>query len=239
MFCWSDSEIAIWWICQIGKKWKCWIQNRFDTIGQNVAVDNWYYVPTKLNLADISTKKAKLDKINEKLWWNGSKFLLDVIEKWPSQEFRNSVKEKNTADISDEILVCSVIVEPLIIGVGKIFDLERFSFLDRLLRVTSYVLRFVHNVKSRVIKNLKLGTGYLSSEEFDNSEALWLKYEQGLIMFDSDCNYEKLKHSLNLYKDENNILRLKSRFDSLETLNHDQKNPILLRSHSLFTICLF
>ena len=54
-------------------------------------------------------------------------------------------------------------------------------------------------------------------------------------MFDSDCNYGKLKHSLNLYENENNILRLKSRFDSLETSNHDQKNPIFLRSHSLFT----
>ena len=54
-------------------------------------------------------------------------------------------------------------------------------------------------------------------------------------MFDSDCNYEKLKHSLNLYEDENNILRLKSIFNSLKILNHNQKNPILLRSHSLFT----
>ena len=52
-------------------------------------------------------------------------------------------------------------------------------------------------------------------------------------MFDSDCNYEKLKHSL--YEDENNILGLKSRFDSLETLDHDQNNPISLRSHSSFT----
>ena len=37
-------------------------------------------------------------------------------------------------------------------------------------------------------------------------------------MFDSDA-IMKLKHSLNLYEDENNILRLKSRFDSLQTLN--------------------
>ena len=66
--------------------------------------------------------------------------MLDVIEKLPSQEFRNSVKEKDTADISNEILVCSVVIEPLIIGVGKIVDLERFSSTDRLLRVTSYVL---------------------------------------------------------------------------------------------------
>ena len=32
VFCWSDSQIAIWWICQTGKKWKCWIQNRVYTI---------------------------------------------------------------------------------------------------------------------------------------------------------------------------------------------------------------
>ena len=104
-------------------------------------------MPTKLNPADISTRKAKLDKINEKMWRSGPEFLLDVVEKWPPQEFRNGVKEIDTADISDEILVCSVVVEPLIIGVGKIVDLERFSSMHRLLRVTSYALRFVHNIK--------------------------------------------------------------------------------------------
>ena len=46
------------------------------------------YVPTKLNPADISTRKAKLDKIIKKLWWNGPEFLLDVVEKCLSQEFR-------------------------------------------------------------------------------------------------------------------------------------------------------
>ena len=134
--------MAIWWICQIAKNLKYWIQNRVDTIRENVAVENWYYVPTKLNPAYISTRKAKLDKINEKLWWNDPEFLLYVPEKWPSQEFRNSMKEKDTADISDKILVCSVVVEPRIIGVGKIIDLERSSSMDRLLRVTSYILRF-------------------------------------------------------------------------------------------------
>ena len=32
VFCWSDSQIAIWWICQTGIKGKCWIQNRVYTI---------------------------------------------------------------------------------------------------------------------------------------------------------------------------------------------------------------
>ena len=70
------------------------------------------------------------------------------------------MKKKDTADISDEILVCSVAVEPLIIRVGKTVDLERFSSMGRLLRVTSYVLQLAHNIKSRVIKNLKLRTDF-------------------------------------------------------------------------------
>ena len=84
--------------------------------------------------------------------WKGPNFSLDVVEKWPSQEFSNRVKVKDTVDISDKILVCSVVVEPLIIGVGKIVELERFSSMDSLLRVTSHVLRFVHNIKSRAKK---------------------------------------------------------------------------------------
>ena len=67
VFCWSNSQIAIWWICHIGKSWKCWVQNRVDTVRELVAVENWYYVSTKLNSAHISTGEAKLDKINKKL----------------------------------------------------------------------------------------------------------------------------------------------------------------------------
>ena len=89
VFYWSDSQITIQWICQIGKKRKCRIQNKVDTVREKVAVENWYYVPTKLNPIDISTRRAKSGKTNEKLWQSGPQFLLDVLNKWPSQEFKN------------------------------------------------------------------------------------------------------------------------------------------------------
>ena len=67
-------------------------------------------MPTKLNPAGISIRKAKLDKINQKLWWNVPEVFLNVVKKWSSQEFRNSVKEKDTVDISDEILAYNVVL---------------------------------------------------------------------------------------------------------------------------------
>ena len=54
------------------------------------------YVPIKVNPADIFTRKTKLDKINKKLWWNGPEFLLDVVEKWLSQEFRLNTPGQST-----------------------------------------------------------------------------------------------------------------------------------------------
>ena len=82
---------------------------------------------------------------------------------------------------------------------------ERFSSMDRLLWVTSYVLQFTHNIKLIVRKILKLRTGFLTSEEFDNSKTLWWKYDKSLITFDCNCICEKSKGSLNLYEDGNNI----------------------------------
>ena len=55
-----------------------------------------------------------------------------------------------------EIVVCDVAVQPLIIGTGKMVDLERFTSMEKLLRVRSYVLQYVHNIKFKIIKYLKL-----------------------------------------------------------------------------------
>ena len=54
-----------------------------DIIREDVAIENSCQVPTKLNPADISTRKAKLAKINKKLWWTGSEICLDFVKKCP------------------------------------------------------------------------------------------------------------------------------------------------------------
>ena len=62
VFCWSDLQVSIWWICQIGKKWKCWIQNRVDKIREHVAVKNRCYacIPLGGNSVCILYLSSKL-----------------------------------------------------------------------------------------------------------------------------------------------------------------------------------
>ena len=84
IFCWTDLQIALWWIRQSRKEWKIWIQNRVEALRQNFNVENWCFVPTSLNPADICTRECSVGKLKScLLWWNGPEFLLDGEEMWP------------------------------------------------------------------------------------------------------------------------------------------------------------
>ena len=77
IYCWSDAQILFWWIKQTHKNWKVWVQNRVNVIRDNVAPARWFYVPTKINPADIATRITNPIKlVNNSLWWNGQNFLI-------------------------------------------------------------------------------------------------------------------------------------------------------------------
>ena len=74
-------------------------------------------------------------------------------------------------------------------------DCNRYSSLQRLLRVTAYVKWFIHNIsmKERI-------TGPLSTNQKKEAKILWIKEMQGHLQVD------ELKKQLELYKDEKDII---------------------------------
>ena len=56
IICWSDSQIALWWIKQNRKEWKPWVENRVTKIW-NLG-DTPGYTRTRQNPADLLTRKA-------------------------------------------------------------------------------------------------------------------------------------------------------------------------------------
>ena len=118
-------------------------------------------------------------------------------------------------------------------GIGIVTDIERFSDLERLLRVTAFVIRFVSNLKKSVKKTEDV-YGELAVEELVVAEKLWVKYEQSIISTDK-LKFEKLKNSLDLFYDEEKFVRSETRLDKNLKFVFDNKNPLLLRSNSYFT----
>ena len=66
-------------------------------------------------------------------------------------------------------------------GTGEAIDCTKFSSFDKLLRVTSYLSRFINNVIFRIGKSEVILYDELSTDEINTSRIIWLKFEQSFL----------------------------------------------------------
>ena len=129
--------------------------------------------------------------------------------------------------------------------ISKLIDCARFSKLNRLLRVTAYVLRFIRNLKNRVQKPMAhsqvLNVG-LTSEEVKEAELIWVKSIQSST-FAKEIQFLKRKErrtppimvsQFGLFLDDQETLRSKGRINET-SLPLSTKVPAMLPSKHWFT----
>ena len=71
------------------------------------------------------------------------------------------------------------------------------------------------------------------ARDLEKSEGLWLMYEEVFIVNNVCC--EKRKVSLNLYSDQFNLFRSKTRMNNVNDIYFRKSEPVLLRNDSYFT----
>ena len=62
-------------------------------------------------------------------------------------------------------------------GISTVFEIGKFSRLERLLRVTSWVKRFLYNLRSTA-KGTERRKGMLSGSEIAEAERMWIVSSQ-------------------------------------------------------------
>lgn len=96
-------------------------------------------VPTQLNLVDCASRGLYLSEIiNRPLWWTGTPFLLDLLENWA--KFPDLQTEDVNILSEFETKKSTVLLVKLNSSLTDIID--RFSLLDKMLRIISYCFRF-------------------------------------------------------------------------------------------------
>ena len=63
VFCWSDSQIALWWIWGVNREFKQFAQNRVVEIRGLVKTAHWDYCPSENNPADICSRGSLASKL--------------------------------------------------------------------------------------------------------------------------------------------------------------------------------
>lgn len=244
---WSDSEIVLAWIKTAPYKLKTFVANRVAEIQSLSLNEIWFHVSSADNPADLISRGVMPQLlVDSAMWWNGPPFLKTI-------QYPYSEKLKYKSDITEidelkvEYLSENVTINAAIIQKPEFFILSKYESYTKLLRVTAYIRRFIHNFKNKYIhkQNNNL-TGPLSCEEIRSARLNLISIIQQ-YHFSSEIKIllknqplPKSSNILNLnpFLDENNVLRVGGRLRNSE-YDFDTKHQILIPHNHHFTDLLF
>ncbi|XP_071033033.1 uncharacterized protein [Parasteatoda tepidariorum] len=228
IYLWSDSMIVLSWIRKESFLLKTFVANRVSQIQDLTNIDSWRYVPSTENPADIISRGLDPDKLSQcRLWFEGPNFLCN--SEYPNRDIPSRVIED---EFSNEFKPSSDF---------NCFISDNSNFLDnfleisnnysKLIRVLSFVYRFIDNCRS----TYDTSTGSLSPDELKRAElklvSLVQKREFSKEIRDLEITGEVSKQSkvrnLCPFIDEEGLLRVGGRLSN-SNLCFDKKIPIIV-----------
>ena len=206
------------------------MQNRVKEIRANLPVAEWKYCPGENNPADIPSRGNYLSHADvQKKWLQGPEFLLHSHGFWPKLPDASNVVNDESID-NDNPMAGEVIsvhsVTNKASGVNDVISISSFNSFKKLVLVTSYVFRFIYNMKA-LIRKEQLKNGKITLAEKSSFRIMWLLNEQKSI---DEAKFKQLKISLGAYEDIDGLFKLKGRLDS--DLSECAKFPVFIPKES-------
>ena len=231
--CWSDSKVALFWITNGNKEWKQFVENRVSEIRNLLPTATWRHCPGRDNPADIPSRGIKPTELtSNELWSCGPEWLTDVETHSCQDEKEITPPKECLVEVrSTKSRTVNLIVNTTPQTLSNIINIENFGTLDRLVRVTAYVLRFVKILKAKTRKSDLDVEPSLTVNEIRESRELWIKEMQRKLP--EKNQFEQWKAEFGLYTDEQDIWRCKGRLEKAN-LPQSAKHPILVDKEHYF-----
>ncbi|XP_058458201.1 uncharacterized protein LOC131434928 [Malaya genurostris] len=230
-FLWTDSTVVLAWLRSDSRRYPPFVSFRVGEILSLTSVDEWYYVPSKLNVADDATKwNTGLSFDPDSRWFQAPSFL-PTKEQWPKQSTK-----VDEADASvEEVRVVAVHQ-----AVEEIVNADRFSNWNRLVRAMAYVYKAINKWKQSESGSC------LRQDEFNKAEeALWRQaqaqsYEEEIQALTKGCSVSKQSslRSMVLYLDDKGLVRIKGRIGNASHIPYATRYPVVLPRNSRITFLL-
>ena len=245
VYLWSDSQIVLYWI-NSNKQLKQFVTNRVNSIKELFPPSTWHYCPTHENPADILTRGFTTQQMqSSSLWQNGPAWLTlsqEYCPPWSTAAtfLTQAIQAPETVEMSPSpihptINICNEY------GIHCIVDIAQSNCLDRLIRVTSYVLRFIGQLR----KQTSFKEAQLTVEETTTAETLWIQScQQSAILSTYQSELDNLisknkpritlVKQLRLFLDDQCLIRCRGRIHNAP-VSESTKFPILLPTNHPFT----
>ena len=232
MFAWTDSTIVLNWITGNPRRFKTYVGNRVSSISDVVPPNRLNHVDGLENPADCASRGLlPSELLTHDLWWNDPYWLQRGIHQWPKPAVPSP---NNPSEEADEI--CS---HAAIVAASSVIPLDQHSSFSHLIRVTAWMLRFIHNCSSHGITRF---TGSLSVTELTNAETIWFSTAQCNTFQDEIESLRKRKAVpaasclcvLHPFIDSAGILRVGGRLGNYP-FAFSQRHPVILHGQHPLT----
>ncbi|GFU36687.1 uncharacterized protein K02A2.6 [Nephila pilipes] len=215
---WTDSSTVLTWITR-REQWSVFVANRISETRKLTTSEDWLHISTDQNPADILSRGCGPKQLQKCKWWQGPAWLQNPKEQWPKSAVNIDEKEVEIEKRKSVISANNTELESISLQLAR-----RFSRFSKMVRVMTWVLRF--QPKSKDFRQYT----ELTNEELLNAQKIIFRVVQ------KECysNEETRKNlrGLQVFEDEEGILRLKSRLINEEESKYFI-SPIILPSKHL------
>ena len=229
--CFTDSQVALFWIRGTDKEWKPFVRNRVTEIRRLVPPSSWHHCSGETNPADLPSRGLSLVELSvNHLWRSGPKWLnvkLVIEEETDPKRIcmpDECATEMRAKDCQPSHNLLTSESGPTI---GEIMKLQDYSNLSHLRRVTAYVLRAVKMFKASFFPS-----NQLTAEELGDAERLWITHAQ--LQLIQEKHFSTWQKQLDLFVDDKGLWRCRGRLENAD-VPYSTKHPVLLPRDHLLT----
>lgn len=142
-YAWSDSTVILTWIRSPSYRWKTFVRNCVTRIHSNAGISRWQHVKSESNPADCSRGLFPRELINHSLWWTGPEWLKEFKpdQKEIEADRFDDIDEKERSSTFASAIPPSIQEDQSCSSLDLLTD--KYSLLDRVLRIVAYCLRFL------------------------------------------------------------------------------------------------
>ena len=242
---WVDSSTVLSWIKTPSRQFKPFVSSRVAEIQETVGVEDFRYIRSKFNPADILTRGIEPSQLED--WIKGPSFLQLPEGQWPKFEARAPIEPTAKAGVLMDVKIKKTKTpmqhEAAIAEFQTKVDLDKSeedtnpvfhqllntcSTFSKIRRTLAYVRRFIQNARKKNVK-----TGSITVQELQGSEKQLFKWSQ------AHPDPSVIDKKLTLKLDENGLLRGHGRLEDVRSLPQELRNPVILpRDHPLVILLL-
>ncbi len=223
VFC--DSMIVLAWLKGPSSQYQVFVRNRVAFVTSIIPFNQWHYVSTSDNPADLLTRGITVASlIDSQLWLHGPP--------WLSTDLFNHVEFSLPLETPEMQSACHI--QAVNADVYDESILKRYSSLDKLIQVIASVARFIYHTRPSLTRYDVSTETYMKSTYIicRISQFAWFRADLNTIKKKVSLSKNSVLLALDPFIDSNGLLRVGGRLGNAP-IAYDSKHPIIISRKSL------